>query len=322
MRRGTMKFKAFHTARGNRFAVALLAIVSSLAVACGSLPSNSGETIGAPAQAGAGSLTTILATKDLRVGTQRVSFLLHSPLALIKSPTASVTTRRLAQDLDRDSEVGETKIADFYLWPYKIRGAYSTELTFDRPGKWQLEISVQDGDSAVSGRLEVYVAEKSLVPDVGSAPPLSRTKTLSTTGDVQLLTTASTPDPDLYRVSIADAAKSDRPAVIVFATPAFCTSPTCGPQVETVSKLKDAHPGQADFIHVEIYDNPEEIQGNLSRARLADAVEEWKLDRLPNWFNESWTFVLNSEGRIHQRFESYVTLEELEESLLEVLVEG
>ena len=108
----------------------------------------------------------------------------------------------------------------------------------------------------------------------------------------------------------------------MFATPAFCTSPTCGPQVDTVSELKDAHRGEASFIHVEIYDNPEEIQGDLSRARFTEAVEEWKLDRLPDWFNESWTFVLNSEGRVHQRFEGFVTLEELEESLQQVLAEG
>ena len=90
----------------------------------------------------------------------------------------------------------------------------------------------------------------------------------------------------------------------------------------TVSELKNAYQGEASFIHVEIYDNPEEIQGDLSRARFTEAVEEWKLDRLPGWFNESWTFVLNSEGRVHQRFEGFVTLEELEESLQQVLPEG
>ena len=300
--------------------ILLLALGSALAVACAAVPSDSSDPSASqiPAEAGAGSLTTILATKDLRVGTQRVSFLLTTPSALVKSPTASVTTRWL----DGTGAAVETKIADFHLWPYGIRGAYSTELTFDRPGRWQLEVSVPDGDFAGSGRLEVDIAEKSLVPDVGTEPPLSRTKTLSSIADVQLLTTDFTPDLDLYQVSIADAAKRNQPAVIVFATPAFCTSPTCGPQVDTVSELKDAHQGEASFIHVEIYDNPEEIQGDLSRARLTEAVEEWKLDRLPNWFNESWTFVLNSEGRIHQRFEGFVTLEELEESLQQVLIKG
>jgi hypothetical protein len=312
-----MKPVALLAARGNGVVIALLALFSAVLVACASVPDAPSDSQSL-VEADAGSLTTILATKDLRVGTQRVSFLLVTPSALVKSPTATVTTRRL----EGAGEVVETKIADFHLWPYGIRGAYSTELTFDRPGKWQMEVSVQDGDFAGNGRLELDIAEKSLVPDVGSAPPLSRTKTLSNIGDVQLLTTDFTPDPDLYQVSIADAAISNQPAVVVFATPAFCTSPTCGPQVDTVSELKEAHQGEANFIHVEIYDNPEEIQGDLSRARFTEAVEEWKLDQLPDWFNESWTFVLNSEGRIHQRFEGFVTLEELEESLRQVLVEG
>ena len=312
-----MKPVAFLAARGNGVVIALLALVSAVLVACASVPGAPSESQSL-VEADAGSLTTILATKDLRVGTQRVSFLLATSLALVKSPTATVTTRRL----DGAGEVVETKIADFHLWPYGIRGAYSTELTFDRPGKWQMEVSVQDEDFAGSGQLEVDVAEKSLVPDVGSAPPLSRTKTLSNIGDVQLLTTDFTPDPDLYQVSIADAAVSNKPSVVVFSTPAFCTSPTCGPQVDTVSELKEAHQGEASFIHVEIYDNPEEIQGDLSRARFSQAVEEWKLDQLPGWFNESWTFVLNSEGLIHQRFEGFVTLEELEKSLQQVLGEG
>ena len=312
-----MKLAVFLAARGNGIGFVLLVLVLTLGVACGSV---TGESGGArsnliPVEAGTGSLTTILATKDLRVGTQRVSFLLATSSALVKSPSASVTTRRL----DGTGEVVETKIADFHLWPYKIRGAYSTELTFDQPGKWLLEVSVQDGEFVGSGRLELDIAEKSLVPDLGSAAPLSRTKTLGEIGDVRLLTTDFTPDLDLYQISIADAATSNQPAVIVFATPAFCTSPTCGPQVDTVSELKDAHLGEASFIHVEIYDNPEEIQGDLSRARFTEAVEEWKLDQLPNWFNESWTFVLDSEGRIHQRFEGFVTLEELEESLQQVL---
>ena len=224
-----MKLAAFLAARGNGIGFVLLVLVLTLGVACGSV---TGESGGARSnlilvEAGTGSLTTILATKDLRVGTQRVSFLLATSSALVKSPSASVTTRRL----DGTGEVVETKIADFHLWPYKIRGAYSTELTFDQPGKWLLEVSVQDGEFAGSGRLELDIAEKSLVPDLGSAAPLSRTKTLGEIGDVRLLTTDFTPDLDLYQISIADAATSNQPAVIVFATPAFCTSPTCGPQV-------------------------------------------------------------------------------------------
>jgi hypothetical protein len=54
--------------------------------------------------------------------------------------------------------------------------------------------------------------------------------------------------------------------VVVFASPAFCMSPTSRPQVDTIVDLKNAHAGAADFIHVEIYDNPHEILGDLTKA--------------------------------------------------------
>ena len=107
--------------------------------------------------------------------------------------------------------------------------------------------------------------------------------------------------------------------MVVFASPAFCTSPTCGPQTDTVTELKEAYGGQANFIHVEIYDNPHLIQGDLSQATLVQAVDDWRISAVPGWFNESWTFVLNPEGVITQIFEGYATLEELEEALTAML---
>jgi hypothetical protein len=301
----------------------LAMLMASLALACGTaatpapplapagvapLPTASGDD---------NALSPILATTILRVGTQRLSFLLVSPKALIKAPEATVTTRFL----DDDGVGGETKRAVFHLWPYGVRGSYSTDLTFDRPGRWQLDISVDDAEFSGETQLVVDVTEAAVVPDIGAVPPRSRTKTLESAGGFKVLTTDFTPDPDLYLLTIEEAVKDSKPDVIVFSTPAFCTSPTCGPQVDTVSELKDAHRGEANFIHVEIYDNPDQIQGDLSKAKLAPAVSEWGFDKIPHWFNESWTFVLNSEGRIEQKFEGFVTLAELEETLQQVLTQ-
>jgi hypothetical protein len=44
-------------------------------------------------------------------------------------------------------------------------------------------------------------------------------------------------------------------------------------------------------------------------------VDKWGLSSIPHWFNESWTFVLGSDGRIAQRFEGFATLKEMEEAL-------
>lgn len=261
----------------------------------------------------------ILATKTLETGRQRVAFLLVGQKALIKTPTAAVTARYLG---DGAAAAGETVQAVYHPWPYGIRGAYSTELTFDRPGPWRLDIAVADADFSAATTLDVEVTANSPAPGLGRRPPLSRTKTLSEVADLAQLTTDYTPDPDLYRLSLAAAIQSPKPAVIVFASPAFCVTATCGPQVDAVSELKDAYRGQADFVHIEIYADPQAIQGDLAQAELAPAVTEWGFSQLPHWFNESWVFILDRQGSVKQRFEGFATRTELETVLRAVLAEG
>lgn len=302
-----------------RGAFFLTALAASLAVACGSaatVPTQPSAAVIAAAPIG--DLEVILATKVLDVGTQRVAFLLTSPKALIKVPEVEVTTVFLG-----DGEAaGETKRAGFHLWPYGVRGSYVTEMTFDRPGPWRLDILVDLEGVELQAHATMDVAQQGSVPSLGAIPPLSQNKTLQSVVTLEKLTTDYSPDPDLYQLTVADAVASGQPTVVVFASPAFCTSPTCGPQTDTLSQLKDAHQGQANFIHVEIYDNPDEIQGDLSRGKLSQPVHDWGISAIPDWFNESWTFVLGRDGRIAQRFEGFATLEELEEALQAVLAQG
>ena len=256
-------------------------------------------------------ITPLLATTVLRTGTQRVAFVLASPSALVTTPQAQVTT-----SLPGTDGLGESATASFHLWPFGTRGAYVTELTFDRPGDWRLDIRV-DGEPAGEASLSLEVAERSIVRDIGELAPFSNTKTLrSEGGDLSRLSTSSQPDPALYRMTVAEALISGKPSVIVFASPAFCTSPTCGPQVETVSELRQAHGDDADFVHIEVYGNPHEIQGDLSRGVYAPALSAWGIDTIPGYLNESWVFVLGRDGRITARFEGYATVGELETALL------
>ena len=294
------------------FVPALMILAASLVVACSSAATVAPSL--APAAA-SGGLEPILATTVLHVGAQRVSFLLTTPDSLVKAPEATVTSVYLG---DGDA-VTETKRADFHLWPYGVRGSYATEINFDRPGRWRLDIGVDHEGVQRQTHVEIDVTAESIVPGIGTVPPLSDNKTLPRVGDLQRLTTDYSPDPDLYQLSIADAVATGRPTVVVFASPAFCTSPTCGPQTDTVTELKEGYVNQANFIHVEIYDNPHLIQGGLSQATLVQSVQDWGISAVPGWFNESWTFVLGPDGAIAQRFEGYATLEELEEALRAVL---
>ena len=262
---------------------------------------------------------TILATTILRVGSQRVSFLLAGPDGIIKTPVAQVSPVFLGGNTGE--QIFNSKEASFHLWPYGVRGAYSAELDFPMAGDWRLDIFAMDGKSSIEASLIVAVLDESAIPDIGELPPITANKTLATVGKLENLTTDYTPDPDLYQVSVDHAIATDLPTVVVFATPAFCTSPTCGPQVDAVSELKEIHRQKANFIHVEFYDNPNEIKGDLSRAELVSHVGDWGFTTIPDWFNESWVFVLDSDGRIRQRFEGFTTVAELEETLQAVMAE-
>ncbi|PKB63560.1 MAG: hypothetical protein BZY80_06685 [SAR202 cluster bacterium Io17-Chloro-G2] len=295
--------------------------VAFLALGCGTAatatlipqPSNPGATTSDPTDSGESGVTPILATTVLRVGAQRVAFLLEGPQGLIDSPSAEVTPVFIGEHAG--SLETETRQARFHIWPYGVRGAYSTELDFPKAGDWRLDIAAEDKTGPVQTSLRLKVAEESPIPDIGQIPPLTRNKTLATVANVEDLTTDYTPDLDLYQLSLDQAIKTDLPTVVVFATPAFCTSPTCGPQVDAVSELKDTHKEDANFIHVEYYDNPSEIQGDLSKAQLVSHADDWGFSTIPGWLNESWVFVLDSSGRIHQRFEGFTTVEEMEEAL-------
>ena len=69
----------------------------------------------------------------------------------------------------------------------------------------------------------------------------------------------------------------------------------------------------ANFIHVDFYDNPQGIQGDLNNAVLSPTILEWNLP------STEWSFVIDQQGLISARFESFATFEEIEEALLELL---
>ena len=294
---------------------AFATLVIAVAVACSSsaTPTAAPQPTSVPTDPTA--IIPVLATTVLEVGEQRIAFLLTTNKGLIKTPSALVTP----VFLDGGGAPGPTMEAQFNLWPYGIRGSYSTYANFDRAGRWHLDVEVDNPNGVNEVQIEIEVLEKSPVPAVGTIALLSESKILSDQESIEDITTDYSPDPALYQLTIKDAVENNLPSVIVFASPAFCTSPTCGPQVDAVSELREKHPGQANYIHVEIYDNPAEIQGNLDRAEIFSVVDDWGLTSIDDYFNESWTFIMDADGQIDDRFEGFATVDELEEALNKVI---
>ena len=258
-------------------------------------------------------LQAILGTGDLGVGENRFGFGMTSQTGFVTEPTTKLTTR-FVPDRGDESDVVQRATAYFQPWPYGNRGMYAGELEFDRAGTWRVEIEVvaQDGFPAIA-QLIVEVGESTSAPDVGDPAIRSVTRTLEDVGSLAELSTGSQQDEDLYRTTLAAAIDSGMPTVVVFASPAFCTNAVCGPQVEVLKELKDLYKGDANFVHVDFYDNPHEIQGDLDRARISPAVTEWSLPSI------EWTFVIDGSGTVTARFEGFATLSEVEAELKRLL---
>ena len=195
----------------------------------------------------------------------RVAFaLLNESGGVVSTPNVRVSATGPGAD---ETPSQETR-ATFRKWPLGDLGIYTAQLDFSTAGPWRLRVSIMGWggvDGSGDGILEVK-AEKRYAKSIGSPAPASRNKTIDDVESLEQLTTAKPPDPELYRLTIADALALGKPLVVVFATPAYCKTATCGPQLGEIGALKARFEPQASFIHVEVFDNPHLIQGDLERA--------------------------------------------------------
>jgi hypothetical protein len=117
----------------------------------------------------------------------------------------------------------------------------------------------------------------------------------------------------MYQVSISEAVSNGTPAVIVFATPAWCVSQACGPLLDQAKSLRSDYPG-VDFVHVEVYDD---IQVDSFEQLVAvPAIAEWGLP------SEPWVFVVDAKGVLGASFEGAATIDELASAIDVVLLPG
>jgi hypothetical protein len=234
----------------------------------------------------------VMGTSDYAPGPVRVSFLVLTHRArAIERPTARVW---VSLALDQAPFLsGTARLEDVG----KGQRIYVADVDIPGPGKYFL-LAEPVGGTKIQGLGNVVVEEQTKTPAVGDRAFPSKTPTLADAPAAEL-TTRTPPDTELLRVSVADALARKEPFVVVFATPKFCESRTCGPVVDVVDAVRRRVPG-VGFIHVEIY---EENNPALGVNRW---VQEWKLP------TEPWVFLVGRDGRIKAKFEGAVSEQELE----------
>lgn len=296
-----------------------LTLLSLVFAACGGLstepdptPAPIVEALGSSTSA-APQLALALASTDLAVGENRVSFgLIQQGTGPIKNAEVQVQTFVIT-DAGLDGPK-QTVTASFREWPGGSGGVYIAQLNFDQAGEWGLGILLTQSDGSLGpATTRVQVQEQSLTPAIGASAIRSENKTSKDVSDLEELTTDTDPDPNMYSITIAEALDQNKPLLVTFSTPAYCQSATCGPQLGVVKDLKSSHSSDMNFLHIEVYDNPDEIQGDLTRGKISPTLVEWGLR------TEPWTFIVDAEGLVQAKFEGFVGPEDLEPAIQAVL---
>jgi hypothetical protein len=269
--------------------MALLIALSVSATACGS------ELSGLPED------TFILMTSsDLAVGPQRVAIgALDGENRSVASPEVGVQIEMFLPD---GSPAGS--VAGEFIWAIPdVRGLYVAEFDFDVAGAWTVSLVDDEGNRFVAPPFNV--AEEAIAVDVGEAAPPSVSKTTDD-GPLTEITSDTDPEPAFYEMTVAEAVSSEQPSVIVFATPAFCVSATCGPSLDTVKAAATDFP-DVNFVHVEVYDNLD--AASFDELILAEPILEWGLP------TEPWVYVVDAGGTVAARFEGAIGENELRGAL-------
>jgi hypothetical protein len=189
------------------------------------------------------------------------------------------------------------------------KGIWVAPAAFPEVGGWGAQVTLDAGDGSPKvARMSFQVREQFSAPGYDAPAPRSVSLTDKDVGGDVSHICSNAPPCELHSISVADALQSgDKPLVLLFATPALCTSATCAPELQAVQQLHNSYAEKANFIHVEIYQYPFDGQ------HTAKTVDEWNLPSDP------WTFVIDKTGSVRDRFEGAAPVEELEPSLKAVL---
>ncbi|MCY4365287.1 MAG: hypothetical protein OXE17_03560 [Chloroflexi bacterium] len=268
--------------------------------------------------------SALMVSSDLAKGSNRLIFALVDRNNVPVSADTATVVPMYSPPGGADPELKEAITAHFLSWPPEGsgRGVFVAEIEFDiagdatrqHPGLWELKVSATDSDGdSVEATTAVRVAAIPATPGIGTPAPRSVTPTLDQVDDLAEISSDPNPDPGFYQLSVAEALDEEVPLVVLFSTPAFCVSATCGPQLEVLQNLKERYDGKANFIHVEVFEDPHLIEGNRFAAKKVPAVDEWGLP------SEPWTFVVDQDGLVQAKFEQFTPESLLDETLSRLL---
>jgi hypothetical protein len=191
--------------------------------------------------------------------------------------------------------------------PDAAKTLYVADVPFDKPGRYEVLGMARLDDRLVAAtpatpQLVVVPKAKDTVPTVGETAPRIHTPTEAEVGGDLAKIDTRDPHDDMHKVDLADSL-GEKPTVLLFATPLLCQSRVCGPVVDIEAQVEDEFRDQANFIHMEIYNDNEIAKGTRPQVNAY---------RLPS---EPWVFVTDAQGKIVARMEGAFSVRELEDAV-------
>jgi hypothetical protein len=281
--------------------------------AAGSSAAGSSSPPAAPSPARASVLPVIISS-ELSIGSNR--FLFSFVDATSNSPVgAPDRTASVAFTGPAGQALPETN--GTFIWAIEnVSGIYVSTVDFPAAGDWIAHFTTAAaGQSPEPIDFGFQVSDKKHVIVPGDKAPSVDTPTLASVGgDVSRISTDSKPDKAFYETSVADALAAHKPFVLVFATPKFCQTQTCGPTLDKVKPIAATHP-DVTFINVEPYqlkDDQGQLQPVLDASgqlQTAPATDAYRL------LSEPYVFVVGGDGIVTASFELIFTPAEIDQAL-------
>ena len=245
----------------------------------------------------------IVISTDLNIGENRFVF------AIIDNDQNPISIPNIRINLTNSNQTTTAYNATFEEWPSGKTGVYVSHPYFDISGPWNIKTTISPNNITLNTTFIVTIESKT--PKIGEPAPKSNNKTRFSHPNLNEITSDVEPDLALYTFTIKESVENSSPILLTFSTPGFCQTATCGPQVKIISDLSAKYKNTVNFIHVEIYENPTELKGDISNAKIVQAVKDWNLP------SEPWIFLVDQEGVIKSRFEGLATYQEIEIALIE-----
>lgn len=197
--------------------------------------------------------------------------------------------------------------------PAEMAGVYVTpDIDFPDPGYWNATVTASVSGDPISLEAAFTVFDEHRIPAPGDEALATENLTLDSKApaaavDSRAAGVEKVPDPELHDITIAEALRQGRPALVQFATPAYCTSEFCGPTVEAQEELAAEYGDVAEFVHVEIWRDYEQSVVN-------EAAAEWL--QLPEGnLTEPWLYLIDADGTIVERWGPLFDLDDVRASL-------